>query len=216
MEVFRDLYVKADAETMAAAVAEMEKSLPAGWSRHKAAEDRIKAFPSQTQRVSYCFACKKEKRRPAAMLVLAQKDLGTFYVSNILPLEQHQLKRAEYNRVFEDFYNQLFKPHAEKVRLPHNVTEPEADLDHWMDDATAELLREFSACANKGTGASHPNDRERWNAFMLSAYRTGSKLDPSTLARWLVEAEDWSPEIAEQLALEYESGRGLLNYAFSH
>ena len=31
--------------------------------------------------------------------------------------------------------------------------------------------------------------------------------------RWLVESEDWSPEIAEQLALEYESGLDLLAYA---
>jgi hypothetical protein len=216
MEVFRDLYVKADADTMASAIAEMEKSLPAGWSRDKAAEDRIKKFSDPINPIFYCFACQQEKRRPAAMLVLAQKDAETFYVSNILPLERGQLKRPEYNRVLEEFYDRIFKPHAEKVGLPHKVTEPEADLHRWMDEATAKLLRSFSARANKATGASHHSDRERWNAFVLSAHRSGSKLDSSTLKRWLVEAEDWSPDIAQELAIEYESGRDLLDYAFSH
>jgi hypothetical protein len=216
MNVFRDLNISADAEKMAIAVAEMEQAIPAGWARDKAAETRTLAFPSITKRVTYCFACKKEMRRPAAMLILAQKDPGTFYISNIIPIERHQLEHAEYNSVLEDFYERVFKPYADKSKLAHTVTGADAELERWMDEPTAELLRAFSACANKGTGASHPNDRERWNAFMLAAHRTNSKLDPSTLARWLVEEENWSSEIAEQLALEYESGRGLLAYAFSH
>lgn len=215
MNVFRDLYINANAETMATAVGGIERALPAGWIRDKAAEASSQAFPASTKRVSYCFACNKEKRRPAAMLVLAQKDPTVFYISNIIPKERHQLEYAEYNRVFEDFYEQVFKPYAENAKLAYDVTGEEAELERWMDEPTADLLRAFSRGANKGTGASHPNDRERWNAFMLSAHRSGSKLDPSTLARWLVEAENWSPETAEQLALEYESGRGLLVYAVS-
>lgn len=210
MDVFRELYIDADAEKMAAAVAEIENAMPAGWIRDRAAEERTQAFPSITKRVTYCFACKKENLRPAAMLILAQKDPGTFYISNIIPSERHQLEHAEYNRVFEDFYKRVFKPYADKSNLVHNVTEADAGLESWMDEQTADLLRKFSACANKGTGASHPKDRERWNAFIHAAHRTNSKLDPSTLARWLVEEEDWPPEFAEQLALEYESGLGLL------
>src|ERR1700730_8069963 len=104
MQVFRDLYISANAEAMAAAVAEMEKALPTGWVRDISAEARTQAFPSTTKRVTYCFACKKEKRRPAAMLILAQKDPGTFYISNIIPIERHQLEHAEYNGILEDFY----------------------------------------------------------------------------------------------------------------
>lgn len=215
MNVFRDLYISADAEKMAAAVAEMEQAMPGGWARDKAAEGRAQAFPAITKRVNYCFTCTKEKRRPAAMLILAQKDVGTFYISNIIPVERHQLEHAEYNTVLQDFYERVFKPYADKWKLPHTVTEADAGLEHWMDEPTAELLRAFSACANKGTGASHPIDRERWKAFILAAHRTNSTLDPSTLARWLVEEEEWSPEVAEQLALEYESGRELLAYALS-
>ncbi len=216
MEVFRDLYVSANAEKMAAAVAEIEKAMPAGWSLDKSAEARSRSTPVLTQRVTYCFGCEKEARRSAAILILAEKDPATFYVSNIIPTERHQLAHAEYNAILEDFYQRVFKPGADKIGLAYRFTGAEVGLEHWMVAETVERLRQFSACANKGTGSSHPNDRERWNAFVLSAHRTGSKLDPSTLMRWLVEAEDWSPEIAEQLAVEYQYGRELLSYAAGH
>lgn len=216
MEVFRDLYVSAVAETMASAVEEIEKAMPAGWARDKAAEARSRPTPFLTKRVAYCFGCEKEGRRPAAILILAQKDPGTFYVSNIIPIERHQLAHAEYNAILEDFYRRVFTPSADKAGLVYSFTGAEVGLEHWMSAETADHLRRFSSSANKGTGSSHPNDRERWNAFVLSAHRTTSKLDPSTLMRWLVEVEDWSQEIAEQLAIEYEYGRELLAYTAGH
>ncbi len=213
MTVFRDLYISANAETMAAAVAAIEKVLPADWARDRNAEVRSQAFALSTKRLAYCFACKNVDGRPAAMLILTQKDSGTFFVSNIIPIERHQLERSEYNSILENFYDRVFKPYAEKAKLEHTMTRADAGLERWLNQPTATLLQTFSASANKGTGVSHPIDRERWNAFVLSAYQTGSSLDPATLARWLVESEDWSPEIAEQLALEYESGLDLLAYA---
>lgn len=220
MKVFRDLYITANAETMAAAVAAMESTLPPGWTREREAEKRSQAFQATARRAAYCFARKQDPKLPAAMLIVALKDPetdpGTFHVSNIVPVDRHQLDHAEYNALLEDFYQRVFKPYAESSDLEYTLTGAEAGLEQWMDSTTADLLREFSAGANKGTGASHPSDRKRWNAFLLAAHQTGSRLDASTLARWLVEAEDWSPEIAEQLALEYESGLELLSYASSH
>jgi hypothetical protein len=212
MKVFRELSIHANADAMAAAVAGMEKALPADWVRDKAAEARTQSIPSLTKRAVYCFVWKEGDRR-AAMLVLAQKDADTFYASNIVPLDRREFEHAAYNAVLEDFYDRVFRPYAERAKLEHTLSEPEADLEQWLDAHTAKLLRTFSSGANKGTGASHPADRERWNAFVLSAHQSGSTLDPSTLARWLVEVEDWSPEVAEQLALEYESGLGLLAFA---
>lgn len=216
MKVFRDLLIYADAQQMAIAISEMEKAMPSGWMRDKAAESRSQAFPSSTDRDIYCFVCKQTERRPAAMLILAEKEQGKFQVSNIVPLNQHQLKHSEYNFILGEFYDKVFKPNLEKLSIHHQLTEPDATLETWMDEKTAALLRAFTANANKWTGASHPNDRKRWNDFVLSAHQSSSTLDPSTLVRWLVEEENWSAEVAEQLALEYESGRGLLEHAYSH
>jgi hypothetical protein len=215
MEVFRDLYISATGERMAQAVTELETALPTGWTRDKFAEEQTRSAPVLSRRDTYCFRCIRETKRAAAMLILAQKDARTFYVSNIIPLDRHQLAHAQYNAVLEDFFAKVFKPYADKAGLVYKLTGPEVALEDWMSAETAQRLREFCATANKGTGASHPNDRERWNAFVLSAHQTGSNLDPSTLARWLIEAEDWPPEIANQLAIEYEYGRELLSYAHS-
>jgi hypothetical protein len=52
MNVFRDLYISVNAETMAAAIDEIEKALPAGWLRDKAAEARTQAFAPRRLRRS--------------------------------------------------------------------------------------------------------------------------------------------------------------------
>jgi hypothetical protein len=212
MEVFRDLFVNIDEGGMDALVELIERSLPPGWARDREAEMRIRSTPFAA-RPTYCFTCESDGRSASARLILTERKPGTFYVSNIIPISGDRLSYAEYNDVLEEFYNNALRPSAEQSGVSATLTEAQADLDHWMTPATAEKLRAFSACANKGTGSAHPRDRERWNEFVLSAHRDGSQMDASTLQRWLVEAEGWSPEAADQLALEYEYGRELLAFA---
>ena len=71
----------------------IERSPPPGWVRDRAAEGRSRAAPVLKPRPTYCFTCSEERARPAATLMLAQKDSGTFFVSNIIPLSKHQLGR---------------------------------------------------------------------------------------------------------------------------
>lgn len=219
MKVFRELYISAGAELMAQLVRLTEANLIDDWKRDKDAEARVNRFPSSkpgASSVIYCFSCLKKKGRKSALLSLIQKDPKTFYVSNIVPMDEDQLTRDEYNSILVDFHENVFKPAGEKAGIKSELTESEAELEQWMDDESSNLLRSFSSLGNKGAGASHPNDRERWNAFVLSAHRNGSKLDPTTLACWLIEVGGWPHEVAEQLALEYESGRELLKYAGAH
>src|SRR5437868_5366713 len=131
MEVFRDLHISADADRMASAVEQMERLLPAGWTRDRTAEERARVGGVKP-RVTYCFTCTKEGHRPAAILILAQKDPETFYVSNIIPRERHQLAHNEYNTILEDFYQRVFRPYADKSGLVNSMTDSEAGLDRWM------------------------------------------------------------------------------------
>jgi hypothetical protein len=105
------------------------------------------------------------------------------------------------------------RPAATRTGVAADATDTQADLEHWLSAAAAEKLRRFSSGANRGTGSSHPQDRERWNEFVLSAHQARSILDASTLRRWLVEVDQWPPEVADQLAVEYEYGRELLAFA---
>ncbi len=131
-------------------------------------------------------------------------------------MSKHQLALGEYNYILEEFHERLLRPAAERVGLTAVLSDAAVGLDHWMSAATAEKLQSFSANANKGTGSSHPSDREKWNDFVLSAHQEGSSLDAATLRRWLVEVEGWAPEAADQLAVGYEYGRELLTFAEGH
>jgi hypothetical protein len=215
MEVFRELFVNADEGRMAALVESTEQSLPSGWVRDREAERRIRSTPFASRPI-YCFTCDAEGRPTAATLILTEREPGAFYVSNIIPVSRDRLSYAEYNGVLEEFFRCVLQPSTEQVGLTAVLTEAQADLDHWMSHTAAAKLRAFSASANKGTGSAHPQDRQRWNDFVLSAHRDGSRMDASTLKRWLVETEGWSPEVADQLALEYEYGRELLTFAEEH
>jgi hypothetical protein len=138
------------------------------------------------------------------------------YVSNVIPHSRRRLNYDQYNRVVAEFYDHFVRPAAARAGAVAELTETQADLGRWLSPAAAEKFRRFSSCANKGTGASHPQDRERWNDFVLSAHQDRSTLDGSTVRRWLVEVEDWPLEVADQLAVEYEYGRELLAFADGH
>jgi len=212
MEVFRDLTIHGDAERLAKTMDLVERCLTGGWSRDRAIEERLQRLGPR-KAVDYCFACTKEEQRPAANVFFTEKDPGTLYVPNIVPKIQHRLAYGQYNALLEEFYQRFVRPAADQTGTVAELTGNQADLDHWLSRPAADRLVEFSRGANRGTGSSHPSDRERWNDFVLAAHRERSSLDASTLRRWLVEIEGWAPEVAEQLAIEYEYGRELLAFA---
>jgi hypothetical protein len=188
MEVFRDLYLHGDREQVAAAIAEVERSLPGGWTRDSVAEAGMRSV-ARAGPITYCFSCTQEAGRPAATVFLAEKEPGLFYVSNVVPRQQHQLSYREYNAILEEFYEHLLRHHSERLGLRVELTATQADLSNWLSPPAAERLRKFSASANKSTGASHPADRERWNDFVVAAHRDRGSLSASTLRRWLIEVE---------------------------
>jgi hypothetical protein len=212
MEVFRDLIIQGDTESLDRAMSFVEGLLTAGWTRDREIEERLQRL-GPGRAVEYCFTCSAEGRRPAANLFLTRQDSGSIHVPNIVPRSRHRLDYGEYNAILEEFYQRFVRPAADRTGVVAELTGNQVDLDHWLSPAVAEKLVQFSRTANRGTGSSHPNDRERWNDFVLAAHQEDSTLDASTLRRWLMEVEDWAPEVADQLVIEYEYGRELLAFA---
>lgn len=215
MEVFRELVIRATEAQMAELATHIESAATAGWVRDRIAEEKARQSPI-ARKPLYCFRCLAEGERAAALVLLSQKDTTSFAVSNIVPVSTYQLSHREYNRVLEDFDERLLRPIASQAGLDVAISEANVNLEHWMPSAVAEKLRCFSSNANRGTGSSHPNDRQRWNDFVLSAHRERSSLDAATLQRWLVEVEGWPIDVADQLAVEYDYGRELLNFVEGH
>ena len=215
MHVFRELFIRGEPHLLTATLAEIERTLSQDWFRDKETERQLASRPTAIQ--SSCFGCFDDgSNRPGATVILSDKKPDILCVSNIIPHSRHRLNYDQYNRVLEEFYERFVQPAATTTGVVAELTDTQADLEQWLSSAAAEKLRRFSSSANKGTGASHPQDRERWNDFVLSAHQDRSTLDASTLRRWLVEVEDWPPEVADQLAVEYYYGRELLAFADGH
>lgn len=215
MRVFRELFIRGEPDRLAATLAEIERTLSEGWFRDTETERQLAALPTADR--SSCFGCFDDRsNRPGATVILTAKDPNTLCVSNVIPHSRRRLNYDQYNRVLEEFYERFAQPAAAKAGAVAELTDTQADLEQWLSPVAAEKLRRFSSCANKGTGASLPQDRECWNDFVLSAYQDRSTLDASTLRRWLVEVADWPPEVSDQLAVEYEYGRELLAFADGH
>src|SRR5437588_164415 len=98
------------------------------------------------------------------------------------------------------------KPQGSRMRTTNEliIRGERADLS---PDAVR-LLRAFSTSANRA--GLHPNDRRRWNAFLIRVHQDESLFDPALLDEWL-QQEGWPEETRGQLVGEYEAARSLLS-----
>lgn len=212
MKVFRDLFLRGDPERLLAAMAEVERHLADGWSRDAEAEGNLRAMALRGE-PTYCFACELREHRPTAVVFVTQKERGLFYVPNIVPQDRRELSHDEYNAILTEFCERFVRPAADRTGVQVELTDTQADLSSWLSLTAAQKLRAFSASADRNTGASQPCDHDRWMDFIVAAHSDGSRLDAHTLRRWLIEVENWPPELAQRLALEYEFGREVLAFS---
>lgn len=148
---------------------------------------------------------------PGAFVWLFDEPYGA-RVTNIVPRTAGSLSYGEYNTIAESFVHDVLEPLAAHVAIRVDVGRAEASIDDLLPPSVARALRRFSDSANRATGAAHPQDAEKWDQFVILAYRNREQasIAPSTLRRWLVEDERWPDEQAYELSLEYETGLRLL------
>lgn len=206
MKVFRDLSFRGRADALGRLVERMDERATGEWRRDREKEQQLKGAPGPM----FCFRCSASRDRPAASLWLADTDGQELYVPNIVPDELRQLSRDQYNQILQAFHDEIALPAAEGLDLKVTFTSEVATLDRWLSPEAIAKLRAFSQLANRTTGSSHPNDRDRWYDFIFTAHRQGSKLPMDMLRRWLEEEEQWHEEGASDLARQYETAREIL------
>lgn len=206
MKVFRDLTFRGQAAALGRLLERMDERATGEWRRDREKDQEAKGAPWPM----FCFRCLASSERPAASLWLAEKDGRELYVPNIVPDEIRQLSRDQYNRILQEFHDEIALPAAEGLGLEVIFTSEIATLDRWLRPDAIEKLRAFSQIANRSTGSSHPHDRDRWLDFIFTAHRQGSTLPMDMLRRWLEEEEHWHEEGASDLAREYETAREIL------
>lgn len=146
---------------------------------------------------------------PNADLSVAWYD-GQVTVGNIVPERFGQLSMAEYNDLLVDFYRARLAPAAAKLGLQLELTEARRDLGEWISGGAVRQLVAFSNLANKGTGATHPNDRQRWLDFIIRVHDEGRRLPPEILQKWLTDELHWPESTASDLAIEFCDATELL------
>ncbi len=206
MRAHQELTIFGPTEELKALPGVIETRLSDGWSRNRAQEADLR--PNSTADL-YCFHRDTKPPRPAADLWLSLND-GELRVSNIVPSYGRYLSYGDYNEILNEFADKYLFPAARDLGLRVLLTGANLDIRALLSPSVAEALVEFSRNANKMTRASHPRDKERWESFVIAAHRAGAELDSATLRRWLIEEEHWPPDAADDLSIEYDQARSIL------
>ena len=210
IEVMQDLHLHCsqDQETYFRGALDRQSTPP--W-RHATEKEKELAETSSNIPQYLMFERTREDDLAAAAVALCKSSDG-YRVVNIIPLEVHQLGVTAYNDLLNDFIDRVVVPASNEFQFDFRYTERRQTLTDWISEDAATALHKFSLAANKSTGAGHPSDRQRWFEFLSAVYKNHTKLDTELLGRWLVEVEDWPPEMADDLVDKYQYSMDFLRF----
>lgn len=214
MEVFQELTVKGAPGRLLKFKTLLVAPEKSGWQRDTAAEADLRNI-SPSDDPGLCLLTVARAERPAARLWLVERRDNEIYVPNVVPDGTSPLGRTTYNEIVREFFRLIARPAAKTAGVTARLGKDAVQLEDMLPGYAAESLRQFCGLANKSTGSSHPRDRKRWFKFIIVSHAQRSKLQPDELARWLSLEGGWTPERANELAMEYEFGRELLSQ-YSH
>ena len=155
------------------------------------------------------FERKSKDDLPNSVLILWIESYG-YKVVNIVPLEVDHISISLYNDILNDFIVRVVQSASKSLKCSVEVSARRQSITDWISQEAADALRRFSVTANRSTGSSHPSDQRRWFEFLFAVHKAPGKFNTNLLGRWLREVEGWTPEVVEDLIIEYEFGMDLL------
>ena len=97
----------------------------------------------------------------------------------MIPLEKQKLTLDESNHLLVEFHREFLGPAASEVGVETEVVQHWLTLENELSSEAVNLLRDFSA--NPSRASLRPDDRQRWNAFIVRVHRDESIFDPALL-----------------------------------
>lgn len=208
MKIVRDLKLIGSANEQKKLIDLIEQKLSNGWSRDRERETELK-FQSGYDYI--IFTCSRTASRPAVILNFVTDENGYLYMSSLVPKELGELSKDHHNAVLEEFLTRFVEPAAKGLEIRIITTSDEQTIDNTMSPEMAQLLKQFSAAANKTSGGTHPLDERRFFDFIVQAHQEKSLLDETDLRELLV-SDGWPNTQAQELSSKYCFGRDLLNH----
>jgi hypothetical protein len=206
MQLFQGMSIDGQPEKLRRLPDEIEKRLTGGWSRNRPRESKMNKSSLSSE--LYCFHCEEAPDREAVDVWLS-RDSNQLRVSNIVPSDVSELSYAQYNAILKEFAEQFALAAAQSLGLRVEITRPDVTVEDVLPPDLVRALVDFSTHANKGSRASHPRDKARWQKFLIGAHQAHSELGSDILSDWLVQ-QGWPSDAASELASEYDRGRALL------
>jgi hypothetical protein len=208
MKAFRDLKLIGSASEQERLISLIEQQLSKGWTRDREREAELK---SRSGYDYVNFICSETLSRPAAVLSFIADENGYLYVCHIVSKAHGQLEKDSYNSILEEFVTQFVEPAAKGLDIQILTTPGERTIDNSMSPELSQLLKRFSAAANKSSGGTHPLDERRFFDFIVQAHNERALLNETELRGLLVD-DGWFSRYAEELSSKYLFGRDLLNH----
>lgn len=207
LEVFQELTIAGNPQQLEAVKAAILSAVRAAGPAWRPANDAEhgREQPSQDR---IAVERRGDRVAPDAGVFLQRIDEG-YRLTNIVPKETGELGRTRYNTILREFAERFARPAAAACGAKIETSAAEQTLDDALGEAGAKALRAFSLMANMSTGSSHPRDRDRWYAFIITV--RDRQVDGNELGRWL-RVLGWPQDAAWDLVSEFEFGRGLLDY----
>jgi hypothetical protein len=207
MRTTNELTIRGERTTLECVLARVEDLLRDGWKRDREAEQRV-GRPGAPRPWAYCFCCTTRADRPAAGLWVHARGPNELSVANVVPLEKRKLSEEEHNGLLVEFEREFLGPAAAEVGAETEVVQHRPSVEDDLSSEAVRLLRAFSSSVNRTS--LQPNDRRRWNAFLVRVHQDESLFDPALLDEWL-QQERWPEDTRGQLLAEYEAARSLLS-----
>ena len=216
MKTFRELYFKGTSDQLTEFTHEIDKYVNGDWKLNK---------ESKLSKDYLIFDYSGHLVEKASVYIYIAKidDCSELNVGNIVPENKPQLSTDEYNAILLKFYDDIIKPYkASGTQL--EISQPTDDVFQPLSvisQEALEKLKRFCMAANKSTGSSHPNDRERWFDFICQTIDDGKTFDESELASFLQDEDywgkvqehgAWNENMANRLAEEYDNSCEILKY----
>jgi len=206
MRMVNDLEVVAEPSKIHELMRRVEGRPDDRWRRDREPVKRFEKMLSAPIE-AFCFSIENEPGRPAATLWFERRGPSRLVVSNIVPAERRALTDEEYNAILDEFESSLLRPLAEGLGVDLRTISPGVKLEASLSREAMEMLRSFSATANRS--GLHPLDWRRWGRFLIQTHLDGPTLDGTDLDWWL-DQEGWPEEMRRLLVGSYETGLSLL------
>ena len=205
MEIYRNFGIEDSQENIAKALNSFIQMFPNKWHLMQ---------PSKELGDKYIVYKYRKSHKLTLKIFLLKTEYG-LKIANILPDERNSISKKEYNEAVMDFYNDLKKAHPQ---YQNSVTTNIFDPLQIMSQNALTKLRDFYLCANKSTGSSHPDDEQRWFAFICQTVEDKKIITAEQeFLEFLQDKEYWGIDVFEEdvafeLLHEYNKITGCLKY----